>query len=344
MFFQKQKTLNVDLRFYSVIALLFVAAAFIWPYPELAMWFGFGVAGYSAIANDSIQTLGTFMASNRKLPWWLLWLFIGGILVATHTYGWFADGGDIAFGRLNSIPQPLSYTFLSMIGPIILIVLTYLRMPVSTTFLILSAFSSTSVIKGMMMKTFAGYGAAFLSAIILWSVIAMIFHRSEFPSKTYNKRFWTIFQACSTTFLWCTWIMHDTANVAVFLPRQLTGLQAVMAIGYLFLVIGLLFYFKGGRIQSVVTEKTDITDIRAATIVDLTYAGVLLFFKNLNHLPMSTTWVFLGLLAGREIALTLFTNKPKPYANTMKLVGKDIVRASIGLLISLIIALLIQPG
>lgn len=338
------RSFSIDLPFISVIIVLVGIAAVLWPYPKLAMWFGFAVAGYSAIANDSIQTLGTFMASNRKISWWILWLFIGGILVATHSYGWFADGGDIAFGRLDSIPQPLSYTFLSLVGPIILIILTYLRMPVSTTFLILSAFSSTSVIKGMMMKTFAGYGAAFVSAIVLWSVIAMVFHRREFPSKTYNKRFWTIFQACSTSFLWCTWIMHDTANVAVFLPRHLTGVQATMAIGYLFCVIGLLFFVKGGRIQSVVTEKTDITDIRAATIVDLTYAFVLLVFKNWNHLPMSTTWVFLGLLAGREIALTLFTNKPKPYSNTMKLVGKDIVRASIGLLISLIIAVLIQPS
>ena len=31
---------------------------------------GFGLAGYSVIANDSIQTLGTFIASKQK---WFKW-------------------------------------------------------------------------------------------------------------------------------------------------------------------------------------------------------------------------------------------------------------------------------
>ena len=111
---------------------------------------------------------------------------------------------------------------------------------------------------------------------------------------------------------------------------------------YLFFVIGLLMYIKGGGIQVVVTEKTDITDIRAATIIDFVYALVLLVFKNMNNIPMSTTWVFLGLLAGREIALTLMTKKPEVYVKTAKLVFKDIGRAGMGLLISLLIVLFIS--
>lgn len=89
------------------------------------------------------------------------------------------------------------------------------------------------------------------------------------------------------------------------------------------------------------TEKTDITDIRAATIIDFVYALVLLVFKEMNDLPMSTTWVFLGLLAGREIALTLFTLKPEVYWRTAKLVFRDIMRAGMGLLISLLLVLFI---
>ena len=33
------------------------------------MWIGFLLAAYSVIANDSIQTLGTWIASNRKVNW-----------------------------------------------------------------------------------------------------------------------------------------------------------------------------------------------------------------------------------------------------------------------------------
>ena len=38
---------------------------FVTPYPQIAMWVGFLFAAYAAVANDSIQTLGTFIASNQ---------------------------------------------------------------------------------------------------------------------------------------------------------------------------------------------------------------------------------------------------------------------------------------
>jgi hypothetical protein len=323
--------------FFIAITLLLIACAVVFPYPRMAMWLGFGIAGYSAIANDSIQTLGTFLSSNRNLSRWLLWLFIGGILAVTHSYGWLTDGGDIAFGRLSSIPQPLSFTFVSLAAPVILLILTRFRMPVSTTFLLLSSFSTPEVIKSMLTKTFVGYIAAFGAALAVWSAIAYLYNRKEFASKKYNQRPWRILQACSTAFLWSTWIMHDTANVAVYLPRSLTLEQMIIAIGFLVSTVGVIMFWRGGRIQVVVTEKTDITDVRAATIIDFVYAIVLLVFKEWNNIPMSTTWVFLGLLAGREIALTLFTARPKPYKHTLFLVTKDIIRAAIGLLISLLI-------
>ena len=36
---------------------------------------GFALAGYSVIANDSIQTLGTFIASKKK---WFKWYILAG--------------------------------------------------------------------------------------------------------------------------------------------------------------------------------------------------------------------------------------------------------------------------
>lgn len=328
-----------ELPFFLLIVALVAAAYLIYPQPQLAMWFGFAVAGYSALANDSIQTLGTFLCSNRMVRKSLLWLFIAGILVFTHVLGWYTSGGDIAFGRLTSIPQPTVFTFATLAGPIILLVLTRLRMPVSTTFLILSALTSTVVIRSMLMKTFIGYIVAFTTALLLWTFLSYLYKRHEFPSAHYSMTKWRVLQACSTAFLWSMWLMQDTANVAVFLPRILTAGQMLTAVGYFVAVLGVLMFFRGGRIQVVVTEKTDITDIRAATIIDLCYGLILLVFKMWNHIPMSTTWVFLGLLAGREIALTLFTNTPKPYAQTAKLVFKDVIRAGAGLLISLLIVL-----
>ena len=70
-------------NFLAFICLAFIAAMFATPYPHIAMWVGFIFAAYAAIANDSIQTIGTFIASNQDKKWWVLWVFIGGIFIST---------------------------------------------------------------------------------------------------------------------------------------------------------------------------------------------------------------------------------------------------------------------
>ncbi|MEZ4986558.1 MAG: hypothetical protein R2795_16235 [Saprospiraceae bacterium] len=67
----------------------------------LIMWIGFFLAGYAVVGNDSIQTLGTFLSSNEERPWYILWLFAGGILTFTLLYGWYAYGGDVSYDRLK---------------------------------------------------------------------------------------------------------------------------------------------------------------------------------------------------------------------------------------------------
>lgn len=60
---------------------------------------------------------------------------------------------------------------------------------------------------------------------------------------------------------------------------------------------------------------------------------------------MSTTWVFIGLLAGREVAMS-FTDargKGKPFGKSLKLVGKDAGYAFIGLAVSIALAVAINP-
>lgn len=337
-----------DLLLYGLAALSAVAFT-VAGHPGLAMWFGFALAGYSAIANDSIQTLGTFLTTNRKRPWWALWLFIGGILVAVNVYGFLKHDGAIDFHRLSSIPQPESFTFLQLLAPIVLIALTKMRMPVSTSFLLLSSFGSAKTVQDMLGKTFLGYVIAFVVAFLLWSLIAR-WSRAVFRNPRRGSRsdaVWTVLQWTSTGFLWSQWLMQDTANVAVFLPRSLSFPQFLVATGFLFLVMGYLMYIRGDRIQEVVTKKKDITGVRSATVIDFVFALILLYFKNLNHIPMSTTWVFLGLLAGRELALTEAsegTDTYAPFRRSLRLVGDDIVKAGIGLAVSLVLAFFINAG
>ena len=54
---------------------------------------------------------------------------------------------------------------------------------------------------------------------------------------------------------------------------------------------------------------------------------------------MSTTWVFIGLLGGREIAMAIRNSGENNKATAIKLLVKDFSYALIGLLISIAIAI-----
>ncbi|MDP2624694.1 MAG: hypothetical protein Q8P27_00745 [Candidatus Peregrinibacteria bacterium] len=336
MHLKKSKGKWSDTRFWVMIGIFVLALILFHDRPQIAMWIGFILAGYSAIANDSIQTLGTFISSNSKVKWWVLWLYLGGILVAVFTYGWMQ--GDIAFERLTKIPEVTDFNFWQLFAPVALLVLTQFRMPVSTTFLLLSVFSSSKTVGSMLNKTFIGYFVAFVSAFVIWGVIAELMKHKKFFKEKYNKKTWRVFQWFATAYLWSTWLMQDTANIVVFLPRDLPKEFFLAVIILMFLGMGFLLYIRGGRIQEIITEKTDVADVRSASIIDLVLGTLLLIFKEWNNLPMSTTWVFLGLLAGREIALSRLSGNEKPYLRTLGLVTKDLAFASIGIVVSIAIA------
>lgn len=336
--------------FLIIICILISIAGIITPYTYLAMWFGFALAAYSAIANDSIQTIGTFIASNQNRKWYWLWLFMGLVFVVTVTYSWIEYDGDVSYQRLM-VPglekAPESFVFLQLAAPIVLLVLTRLRMPVSTTFLLLNVFTyKAGTIVDVMMKSFIGYVLAFVLAIIVWFILEKFV---ENYLKGKPNPIWDVFQWITSAVLWSVWIMQDAANIAVFLPRQLGLWEFIGFTSFIFLGLGFLFYMKGDRIQSVVNEKTRVTDVRAATLVDLVYAVILFYFKMANNIPMSTTWVFIGLLAGRELAIALAKskNEEKRRVNIFRalyLTRKDIFKASIGLVVSLILTLIINEG
>lgn len=127
-------------------------------------------------------------------------------------------------------------------------------------------------------------------------------------------------------------------NIFVYLPRTLGPGFLIFAIVVMLILHAIIFRNRGGQIQGIVTSKTNTTDIRAATIIDFTYALILLYFKQLSNIPMSTTWVFLGLLAGREIALSILL-RHRPLKEAALIAGKDIGKAGIGLAVSVSLAL-----
>ena len=308
----------------------------------LTIWMlvGFLFAGYAVIANDSVQTLGTWIASNNeKFNWKVLWGAASAVLLYTLWYGWYTNGGDISYGRLNKIPFQEIQWYHAM-APALLLILTRIGVPVSTSFLVLSAFASTFVLEKMLVKSMMGYAVAAVAAYVIWIVVSRILDEAK-PVAEHHKRWWRIAQWFTTGFLWFTWLSHDMANIAVFLPREIPW-DLMILISVLFIVgMGYMFREGGGKIQQIVLEKHNTRYVRSATIIDCVYFVILFFFKELNDIPMSTTWVFVGLLTGRELAIATFTNRTK-FKGVFPFIAKDFFKMMIGLGVSVGIVLAIH--
>jgi hypothetical protein len=328
---------------------------------------GFSLAAYSVVGNDSIQTLGTFMCSNERVPWWGLWLYAGGILAITLVLGYLGLGellggdgaADLTFGKYESMFSEgrtfpnLSWWFI--LPPLALLFITRWGLPVSTTFLVLSFFSLESLPK-MLTKSLAGYGVAFAFAFAIYLVLIPRLERyfiqqpfAERAGLLRNKAFWTGLQWVSTGFLWSQWLTQDLVNILIYLgdPAAVSPGLFLFAAAILVGLLGLIFYQDGGKIQEIVRVKANSADIRSATLIDFFYAAALLLFKYdmaglwAGGIPMSTTWVFLGMLAGREIAMrSRIPELRKGSVTTM--VISDLGKASIGLVVSVLLVVLLH--
>lgn len=308
----------------------------------LYAFIGFMLAAYSVIGNDSVQTLGTFIASNSRIfKWYWLWLAATVVLVFTLSYGWIAYDGDISYGRLNKIP-PVQIEWYHAAAPLVLVLLTRIGIPVSTTFLVLSVFASTVMLEKILVKSIVGYGLAAIVSYCLWMILSRFINEKFNAVKKEHRVHWRTLQWFSTGFLWFTWLSHDMANIAVFLPRDL---PLSILIGAMFILSGwlaLIFRSHGGKIQEIVLEKSGTRFMRSATIIDLVYAFILLFFKQYNDIPMSTTWVFVGVLCGRELAIATANREKYKLGYVFPLVGKDFLKMMVGLSVSVAIVLAVH--
>ena len=316
------------------------------------MIIGFLLACFSVVANDSLQTLGTYISSNRqRTPKRIQMIFVCCITSIVLFLGWYLHQGEPAWGRLDSFPVPERFTWAYIIPPIAVLALTAWGAPVSTSFLVLSSFVPENIGR-LLGSSISGYVMAFFLGLTawgfgIWLLERWIFRRNQ-DSQEISK-IWFVIQWFSTGFLWSIWLVQDMANIFVYLPRNLNFIS--MGVCTLILCVGLcvLIVIGGGPIQKVLLSKTNTSDLRSATLIDFMFGLCLLFRAFLSSFPLSTTWVFLGLLAGRELALrireleqkNIFTNQM--YGSLSSVIGSDLGKASVGLIVSLVIALGIQP-
>lgn len=336
---------------------------------DIGLWaaIGFFLAAYAVVGNDALQTLGTFINSNEDLHWTVLFAFAATILTFVFYWGYFGLSidfstfsitqgavGDTSFGRLNNtakypIFEPQWYHALP---PLALLVLTRFGIPVSTTFMVLSIFATMSGLTSMLTKSLIGYGLAFVVGGVIYAILAPTIERWFLKTANSHKSLhWVVLQWVTTGYLWGVWLMQDFANIFIFLPRgfnddgtaALNFWEASAGIGGIVLLLAYTFWNKGGPVQRILRSKSNVQDIRSATIIDFTYASLLYYFKEVNDIPMSTTWVFLGLIAGREFAIATIDAIRSPAA-TAKIVGSDALKAIVGLAISVALAIGLPPA
>ena len=360
---------------------------------ELWAAIGFLFAAYAVVGNDALQTLGTFINSNRNMHWTVLFGFAGAVLVVTFTYGWIVNGGDPSYERLKDTTKypPITVEWYHTLPPLVLLVITRLGIPVSTSFMVLTIFASVGGLGDMIEKSLIGYGLAFLVGLGLYLVLSRTLERYFdnsnlndhvpfgligtvgtlfflaqyflfgtiearqpmyvgiacslllevigllFAFRLRRELYWVTAQWATTAYLWSIWLVQDFANIFVFLPRELTALEGFGAMSAILLLLGFTFANGGGPVQRILQTKSNVVDIRSATIIDFTYASLLFFFKELSDIPMSTTWVFLGLLAGRELAIS-YVARLRDRNEALRDVMSDAGRAFLGLIISILLA------
>jgi hypothetical protein len=309
---------------------------------DIFMITGFCLAAYSVVGNDVIQTLGTFLSSNSNQKWYILYAYIGSIMLAVLVYGWLAYDGDVSYGLLNKVKFPSDFQWWIIIPPLVLLTITRFGIPVSTTFLILNVFNS-DMIQPMLLKSLIGYVVSFVLAFAVYSFttkkIELYFIKTEM--KKHQVGWWMALQWISTGFLWSQWLKQDLANIYVYLPRRLDAGSFALSVVLFMGLLAFVIYQRGGAVQKVVTTKTNTSDIRSATIIDFLYGGILLFLLELSRIPMSTTWVFVGLLAGRELAMGLQLKSPA-LSEILKIVRVDFTKILAGLFVSVALVYLIK--
>jgi len=321
---------------------------------EINPWMviSFSLAVYGVVANDSLQTLGTFINSNAsRTPRALQMVFLATITISVLTVGWRVNSGDPAWGRLEQIPLPEPFTWVYVLPPLAVLALTTWGAPVSTSFLVLCS-SAPESLSPLLGSSLSGYGIALVVGLTTWSSGLWLSDRWGLDQSKDNQPvhpLWQSLQWLSTGALWSTWMVQDMANIFIYLPRQLSALN--LALSTLLICLGLCFLVarNGGPMQKVLRSKANTTDLRTATLIDGLFALCLLARACLSTTPLSTTWVFLGLLAGREMALAararglsgLFEGKS---AHDLQLsLGSDLWKACVGLGVSLALAFSLQP-
>ena len=185
------------------------------------------------------------------------------------------------------------------------------------------------------------------SSVAFLFVLWVLYERKAGVALSRGSVFWRLAQTFTTGLLFSTWLMHDMVNIAVFLPWTLK-IETMLLVSFIFLLwLAYTFRIKWWPVWNIVTNKTSTNEIVAATMIDLIYFVILLVFKEWSNIPMSTTWVFVWLLAGRQLAIRSVNrigvvDSKDRFKIAFKEIWKDFSKIMVGLGISVVALIIVR--
>ena len=332
---------NRNINFKKDIALLImILSILIFARNNIFSWLIVAFTSYNIIFNNSIQTIGLFIASNGDKKIVPNLLFFGSIFILSILIPWFLTSGEVHYHLLDSIFYKENHiNVLFIFLPILLYFFTKKRIPVSATFLVIPLFANKSTIESMINKTSVSYFLSLVISLMVYNFLYTKYKDLISNDKENTSKTWIIAEYVSTGILWFSWLSISLCNFVVFLPREFSLLDII-----LLSIIGLstIYYIlitRGGEIQKIITQKSDVKNIKTAVIFNTLFAFMLLFIQHINNVPITSTWMFLGVLAGREIAISINTFSIRgalKYKNCLLKIWRDLFSAILGIVFSLV--------
>lgn len=333
----KEKTF-ANKNYLQLFILLFLIIIFV--KNNIFQWLTVVLVIFSIMSNDSIQTIGTYLATHENEKWYKLFFLIGSMFTFVIVTSWILYKGELHFGILNKIHYEEEFNISYFLAPLFLLLLNTNGIPSSSTFLILSLFSNGSNIFSMLSKTIFSYVVSFTFACYVWYVVLKKFKHLVFKEHNYSN-LWEAIQKITTFVLICTWLMSNLANMVVFLPRTLC-IHTLCLFLFIFLyILIIILRNKGGRLQEIINKKHDAKNVKVSIITNLNYSIILIFFKYVSNIPISTTFVLLGVLAAKEVMTTLlsddigFFSIKRRYKECLVIILNDLRKGFLGIGISL---------
>lgn len=313
------------------ISILFVAQG------DYFAWILTILTTYHIMANNAVQIIGMFVASNDKKDKLKIWLLLSVIFVLTVLISWLFFDKQLHFSLLNSIQYNENLSILLIFLPIILYFFTKKNIPISATFLIIPIFSNNNTLQSMVVKTLISYFLSFTISFIFWYFLYIKYKNFIDIEKNNNKNRWIIIEYLSTAMLLGIWLVTSTCTFTIFLPRVFTIKYLI-----LFIIVGIfsilvILYNDNTTIKKIIGNKSDI-NYKSGAIFNILFAMIMLSVQYISKIPITSTWVFLGVLAGRELAIAVSkkNNNSLNIIQSLKNDLSDLYSAILGIIFSLV--------